>query len=70
MKWVVCLENNGFEESLQPRKLYPLIDDDRSAQRGCVRVVDDSGEDYIYPASMFLPLPVAIEAEARLLALA
>ncbi|GHT96111.1 hypothetical protein FACS1894116_12700 [Betaproteobacteria bacterium] len=70
MKWVICLDNAGFKESLELRKLYPLIDDEASAQRGCVRVIDESGEDYVYPSDMFLPLPVAVETEARLLALA
>jgi hypothetical protein len=72
MKWAVCMENKGFKESLELRKLYPLIEDEKSALRGCVRVIDESGEDYVYPADMFLPLSVQIEpsTQERLLAMA
>jgi hypothetical protein len=64
------MDNEGFRESLELRKLYPLVEDEKSAQRGCVRVVDESGEDYVYPADMFLPLPVEQSTEERLLAIA
>jgi hypothetical protein len=72
MKWAVCLENEGFKASLELRKLYRLVEDEKSAQRGCLRVIDESGEAYIYPAGMFLPLHVHIDkpAEERLLAIA
>ncbi|MDR3054194.1 MAG: hypothetical protein LBU53_02160 [Zoogloeaceae bacterium] len=72
MKWAVCLENKGFVESLELRKLYQVVEDEKSAQRGCMRVIDETGEAYIYPADMFFPLAGKIDkpAEDRLLAIA
>jgi hypothetical protein len=63
------MDNKGCEVSLEIRKLYQLVPDEKSAQRGCVRVIDESGEDYIYPAEMFIALPVSAPVEARLHAL-
>lgn len=52
--FVVCIKNSGYEASLEPRKLYVLLPDPLATEHGQVRVVDESGEDYLYPASFFL----------------
>jgi hypothetical protein len=70
MKWAVCMDNHGYEADLERRKLYPVIDDEKSTAMGCVRIVDESGEDYVYPKRMFLELPVAAVIETQLEALA
>jgi hypothetical protein len=59
---VVCLENSGYEAALERRKLYALLPDAEAETRGLLRVIDESGEDYLYPAGMFykLELPVAV----------
>jgi hypothetical protein len=59
---VVCLENSGYEAALERRKLYALLPDAEAESRGLLRVIDESGEDYLYPAGMFykLELPVAV----------
>mgnify|MGYP003397878258 FL=1 len=53
---VICIENAGYEASLERRKLYECIPDADAAKRKLVRVIDESGEDYLYPASMFFPV--------------
>jgi len=50
---VVCLENAGYAGSLEPRKIYVVLEDRDAARSGLVRVVDESGEDYLYPKSLF-----------------
>jgi len=61
-KFVVCLKNKGYEVSLEPRKIYQVLPDADAARHRQLRVVDESGEDYLYPASYFaeieLPQPV------------
>jgi hypothetical protein len=51
---VICLENAGFEVSLERRKIYIAIPDTRAARFGQIRVVDESGEDYLYPERNFV----------------
>jgi hypothetical protein len=55
----VCLSNRGFSASLDERKIYRSLPDVRALRLGMLRVVDESGEDYLYPAKHFeaLTLP-------------
>ena len=53
---VVCIDNNGYKASLECRKIYVRLRDPTAERRGHVRVVDESGEDYLYPKSFFLPV--------------
>jgi len=61
-KFVVCLKNKGYEVSLEPRKIYRVLPDPDAARHRQLRVIDESGDDYLYPASYFasieLPQPV------------
>jgi hypothetical protein len=61
-RFVVCVKNNECED-LEVRKLYQVVPDEAAAADGLLRVVDESGEDYLYPAELFLQieLPLAIE---------
>ena len=61
-RFVVCVNNNECED-LEVRKLYQVVPDEAAAADGLLRVVDESGEDYLYPAELFLliELPQAIE---------
>ena len=61
-KFVVCIRNDGYETSLEPRKIYTTVADARAAKHGQVRVVDESGEDYLYPSEFFvrIDLPASI----------
>lgn len=61
-KLVICLDNSGYEVSLERRKIYVSIPDARAEKLGQLRVIDESGEDYLYPKESFvavsLPQPV------------
>jgi hypothetical protein len=58
---VICLENQGYEASLEKRKIYVAVSDAAAERVGHLRVVDESGEGYLYPKDMFLvaQLPLA-----------
>ncbi|MFM9970203.1 MAG: hypothetical protein ACKVQK_17575 [Burkholderiales bacterium] len=60
--FVVCLKNKGYEVSLEPRKIYQGLPDLDAAKHRQLRVIDESGEDYLFPANYFtfieLPIPV------------
>ena len=62
-QFAVCLSNVGHEASLELRKLYEVVPDPDAQKHGQLRVIDESGEDYLYPASAFdliaLPANVA-----------
>ncbi len=54
--FAVCLNNKGYQAALELRKIYRVMRDAAAAAQGLVRVVDESGEDYLYPASYFAPI--------------
>jgi hypothetical protein len=53
---VVCVENVGYEVSLEKRKIYISLHDPMATKHSQVRVIDESGEDYLYPKTLFLPI--------------
>ena len=55
-KFVICTRNIGYEVSLELRKLYLVIHDPDANSHDQIRVVDESGEDYLYPSSFFAPI--------------
>jgi hypothetical protein len=57
-QYVVCRENSGYPASLEVRKIYRRLPDPRAEADGFVRVVDESGEDYLYPSRFFLSAPL------------
>ncbi len=61
-KLVICIDNAGYEVSLERRKIYVATPDTRAESLGQIRVVDESGEDYLYPQRFFiavsLPQPI------------
>ncbi|MDX9973481.1 MAG: hypothetical protein RBU21_10895 [FCB group bacterium] len=66
--FVVCICNEGYEASLELHKIYRELPDERAGADGDIRVVDESGEDYIYPAASFTPIDppaAAIESLMR-----
>lgn len=68
-QYVVCVRNEGYEESLELRKIYELLDDPEAAVDGLLRVVDED-EDYLYPASWFRAIQVPQDVEAAFTELA
>jgi hypothetical protein len=61
--FVICIENSDYPASLEKRKIYEVLPDDEAAEMGQIRIIDESGEDYLYPASYFVEanLPDAVE---------
>jgi hypothetical protein len=55
-KFVVCLKNKGYEVSLERRKIYQALPDPEAAKHRQIRVIDESGEDYLYPQTFFAPI--------------
>jgi hypothetical protein len=66
-KFVICIDNSGTED-LQIGKVYQVLADESAARDGYVRVTDDSGEDYLYPADYFVRIVLPQKAERVLLA--
>ena len=64
-RFLLCVQNGGCED-LEPRKLYEQVADSRAVEEGYVRVVDDSGEDYLYPTNYFVAIELPREAERAL----
>ena len=59
----VCVENDGYTTSLEKRKIYVALRDATAEKLGMVRIVDESGEDYLYPKAFFrsIALPQAVK---------
>ena len=55
-QYALCINNKDYEASLIPRKIYEIIPDERAEQDDFVRVIDESGEDYLFPADYFIPI--------------
>ncbi len=64
----ICIDNTDYEMSLERRKVYPVLPDKDAAQHNYVRVIDETGEDYLFPASRFVLVPVTRDVEAAVLA--
>jgi hypothetical protein len=56
--FVLCIDNKGHAASLEQRKVYRMLSDPEAEKHGMVRVVDESGEDYLFPAKLFVPIAV------------
>ncbi len=61
-EFAVCVDNRNYEVSLEVRKLYEVLADAEAEKYGQIRVIDESGEDYLYPALLFdrIVLPTAV----------
>jgi len=65
---VLCLRNDGYEVSLERRKVYATIPDRAASAEGQLRVIDESGEDYLFPASLFAVIRLAPNLRRAVLA--
>ena len=61
-RFAICLKNKGYEVSLEPRKIYQVLADPDAVKHRQLRIIDESGEDYLFPESYFatieLPKPL------------
>lgn len=66
-KFAVCVNNADYPASLELHKIYRVIPDEDAGSDGDLRVIDESGEDYLYPAAwfVFVELPPAVERSLR-----
>jgi hypothetical protein len=62
-QFVVCVDNEGYPASLEKRKIYLALRDPSAEKCGLIRVVDESGDDYLYPKTFFrsIALPLALK---------
>ena len=62
-RFAVCINNAGYAASLELRKLYEVVADPEAEKDQMIRVVDESGEDYLYSVDRFVlaPLPTSVE---------
>jgi len=66
-RFAVCMNNREYPASLELHKIYRVLPDEEAAGEGDIRIVDESGEDYLYPAEWFVHIDVPHEVEASLL---
>jgi hypothetical protein len=61
--FAICIHNGEYAGTLELRKVYEVLDDAVAAERRYVRVIDESGDDYLYPQSWFVPVSVPTNVE-------
>jgi len=66
-QFAVCVDNNGYEASLERNKIYLVVPDKQAEKDGDLRVVDESGEDYLFAADRFVAIDVPAAVRASLL---
>jgi hypothetical protein len=64
-KFALCIENKDCED-LEKRKIYQVLQDDEAEKEGYLRIIDESGEDYLYPQSYFILVQLPREAQEAL----
>ena len=66
-RFVLCVRNKDYPASLEVRKVYRLLSDEQASKRHQVRVIDESGEDYLYPQEYFVPIKLPQSATRAVL---
>jgi hypothetical protein len=67
---VVCIDNEGYPASLEKRKIYVSLRDPVAEKRGLLRIIDESGDDYLYPKVLFRPIALPQSVKKAVLAAA
>jgi hypothetical protein len=67
-RFVLCVNNGGRPASLEVRKVYRVIPDPEAVRHDCLRVIDESGEDYLHPAGCFVAIELPQSAKRVLVA--
>jgi len=63
---MICVDNRGYESSLEARKLYEVLIDRVAEKHNQIRVIDESGEDYLYPEKFFSPVRLPLITKEKL----
>lgn len=66
-QFVVCIKNNNYKASLELFKIYRVVSDEQASLDGDLRIIDESGEDYLFPADYFIPIEVPVVVEETML---
>lgn len=65
--FAVCIDNAAYPDDLKVRTVYQVMADDSASRSNYIRVVDETGEDYLYPAEYFVLIDVPVEAQKALM---
>lgn len=65
-QFAICVKNDNYPASLETRKIYEIIPDEKANQHQMMRIIDESGEDYLYPNSYFIVLELPTENQELL----
>ncbi|MEZ2228355.1 MAG: hypothetical protein ACBR50_19040 [Microcoleus sp.] len=68
MKFVVCINNQDYSASLEVRKIYQVLPDTQANANQMIRVIDESGEDYLYPSGYFMLIELSEPVQQALVA--
>jgi hypothetical protein len=66
-RFAICISDAGYEDDLKPRTVYQVLSDESAARSHYIRVVDETGEDYLFPASHFVFIDLPPEAAKTLI---
>jgi hypothetical protein len=66
-KFAICIQNEGYPASLELWKVYRVLPDEKAAMHQLIRVIDESGEDYLFAESWFVPIKLPQAAEDAML---
>jgi hypothetical protein len=69
-RWVLCLKSEGYPASLERRKIYEALSDRVAHKQGLIRIIDESGDDYLYPEEFFAPITLPAPLRKAVLAAA
>jgi hypothetical protein len=61
-RFAICINNSAYPDDLKVRTVYQVLPDESAARSNYIRVIDETGEDYLYPAEYFIFIDVAPEA--------
>lgn len=61
-EFALCVKDGGYPASLEVRKIYRVLPDPDARRHGLLRVVDESGDDYLYPEDLFVPIELPVTA--------
>jgi len=62
-QFAICVKNEDYPASLEVRKIYEVLPDEKAAKHGLIRIIDESGEDYLYPEDFFVSIEIPEAAE-------
>ncbi len=66
-RFVICINSGGYVDDLKVRTVYQSLPDDSAAKSNYIRIIDETGEDYLYPADLFAAIELPRELEKVLL---